>query len=71
MTVRITASDEHAPERLFTLRTLSDRGYGSARWLYEQCRRGEIPAVRVAGTYKIRESDLGLIAVPVTPEDAA
>lgn len=53
-------------ERLFTLRELSAMGYGSRRANLDAIHAGRLPAVSVHGRLKVRESDLGLLAVPVT-----
>lgn len=55
------------PERLYDLRLLAERGYGSRRWLQEQISAGRVPAVRVAGCYKIRAADLHHLIEPVAP----
>ncbi|PFG69111.1 excisionase family DNA binding protein [Propionibacteriaceae bacterium ES.041] len=59
-------------ERLYPLGELSKMGYGSRRTNLNRINSGEIPAVRVGNTYKIRESDLPRLAEPAgaaaTPE---
>lgn len=53
------------PERLYKLRDLAAAGYSSRVTLQRRITEGRIPAVKVSNTYKIRESDLPLIAQPV------
>lgn len=57
----------HALERLIALRDLEQAGYGSRMTLTRLIKRGDLPAVRTPGGFKVRESDLSLIAVPVIP----
>lgn len=73
-----TAISPHActatiADRLYSMKELSELGYGSRRHNLKLIAEGKLPAVLVAGAYKVRASDLHLIAVPVTPEcdDAA
>ncbi|AXK45932.1 MULTISPECIES: hypothetical protein [Micrococcales] len=60
-------------ERLYSLRALEEAGYSGRATLTKLIKTGAIPAVLTPAGYKIRESDLHLIAVPVVPEggDAA
>lgn len=51
-------------ERLYSLRELQNAGYGNRIVLNQRINRGELPAVKVGNAYRIRESDLGLIAIP-------
>lgn len=53
-------------DRLYSLRELSELGYGSRNTNRELIAKRAIPAVIVGNSYKIRESDLHLLAVPVT-----
>jgi excisionase family DNA binding protein len=55
----------HRPERLFTLRELTAAGYGSRDTLHRRISTGVIPAVKVGNTYKVKESDLRLLAEPI------
>ncbi|MFP3397656.1 hypothetical protein SB749_15100 [Brevibacterium sp. SIMBA_078] len=53
------------PERLYSLRELSEMGYGSRRTLQTRIHEGKVPAVLVNHAYKIRASDLHLLAEQV------
>lgn len=53
------------PERLYSLRELSEMGYGSRRTLQTRIHEGKVPAVLVNHGYKIRASDLHLLAEQV------
>ncbi|WP_119697611.1 hypothetical protein [Microbacterium halotolerans] len=52
------------PESLHSLRELAAAGYGSRKSLLARISADEIPAVQVGNAYKIRHSDLPLLAVP-------
>lgn len=58
-------------ERLYSLRELSDAGYGHTVTLARYIHEGKVPAVKIGHTFKIRESDLPAIAVPVAPGEAS
>lgn len=53
------------PERLFFLRELTAAGYGHRDTLHKRIADGELPAVRVGNAWKVRESDLPLLAQPI------
>ena len=55
------------PERLYSLRELSEMGYGSRKTLQTRIHEGKVPAVRVNNAFKIRASDLHLLADQVGP----
>lgn len=55
-------------DRLYSLKELSELGYGSRRHNLKLIAEGKLPAVMVAGAYKVRTSDLHFIAVPAAPE---
>ena len=57
-----------ALERLIPLRDLETAGYGSRATLTKLIKAGVIPAVVTPGGFKIRESNLALIAIPVAPD---
>ncbi|WP_065573813.1 MerR family transcriptional regulator [Micrococcus luteus] len=54
-------------ERLHTLKELEAAGYGARLTLTRRIHDGTLPAVMVGNRFKIRESDLHLIAAPVDP----
>lgn len=54
-----------APERLFSLRELSEMGYGSRRANQAAIREGRVPAVIVGKSYKVAASDLRYLVKPV------
>lgn len=56
-----------SPERLYSLRELSDMGYGSRRANQTLIRNGRVPAVLVGGAYKVAASDLHYLAQPAGP----
>lgn len=56
-------------DRLISLRELEQNGYGGRATLTKLIKRGEVPGVLTPGGYKVYESDLHFIAVPVVPED--
>ncbi len=64
-------------ERLYPLRELQDANYGDRTTLMKRIHDGTLPAVKVGNAYRIRESDLHLIAKPIgdatrtAPEPAA
>jgi hypothetical protein len=63
---RLPAAPERAkPERLFALRELSELGYGSRRTNLNLINAGLLPAVCVGTPFKVRESDLALLAAPI------
>lgn len=63
---RLPAAPERTkPERLFALRELSEMGYGSRRTNLNLINAGLLPAVRVGTAFKVRESDLPLLAAPI------
>ncbi|WP_353113280.1 hypothetical protein [Microbacterium sp.] len=62
-----SASGDFPLERLYALSDLAEYGYGSAQNLRLRILAGKLPGVRVGSVYKIRESDLHLLAVPVVP----
>lgn len=55
------------PEHLHGLRILAERGYGSRHHILNLIAEGKVPAVKVGKSYKIRDSDLHLLAEPVVP----
>ena len=55
------------PERLYSLRELQDAGYGHRRTLMTRIGEGVLPAHRVGNAYRVRESDLHLLASPAMP----
>lgn len=55
-------------QRLLTLRELESMGYGSRKTNQLRITKGLLPAVMVGNRYKIRESDLHLLAVPINNE---
>ncbi|WP_313420552.1 hypothetical protein [Brevibacterium casei] len=54
-------------DRLYSVRELWELGYGSKNSIRALIADGVVPAVKVGNRFKVRESDLYLIAVPVTP----
>lgn len=60
-----------AVDRLYSMKELSELGYGSRRHNLKLIADGALPAVLVAGAYKVRASDLHLIATPVVPGSEA
>lgn len=62
----MASSSSAGPERLFTLRQLNEAGYPTRLTMYKKIRSGQVPAVRFGDSYRIRESDLPLIADPIT-----
>ena len=54
-------------ERLYTLRELSEAGYGDRMTLTRYIHQGRLPALKVGNTFKVRRCDLVKIAVPVQP----
>ncbi|MFJ5108144.1 MULTISPECIES: helix-turn-helix domain-containing protein [unclassified Glutamicibacter] len=52
-------------ERLYPLRELQDANYGDRTTLMKRIHDGTLPAVKVGNAYRIRESDLPLIAKPI------
>ena len=55
----IPLTADNVPERVFDLSTLAELGYGSRHTNLAKIHAGQIPAVKVAGAWKIRASDLG------------
>lgn len=66
-----TVSPDAAELRLYSIRELADLGYGSKPKIRERILAGVVPAVMVGNTYKIRATDLHLLAVPVVPSERA
>lgn len=55
-------------ERLYKLQELQDAGYGNRMTLLSLIHKGALPALKVGNAYKIRESDLHLIAEAVNDD---
>ncbi|WP_067247012.1 MerR family transcriptional regulator [Microbacterium resistens] len=58
----MTATVMDSSLRLYTLRELTDAGYGSRQYLLNRIHSGELPAVRIGKYWKVRESDLAAVA---------
>ncbi|MFC0674561.1 hypothetical protein [Brachybacterium hainanense] len=54
-------------ERLYSLRELAEANYGTRTTLTKRIHEGTLPALKVNGSYKVREQDLHLLAEPVSP----
>lgn len=52
---------EGLPELQFDLSTLAKRGYGSKHTNLAKIHAGVLPAQKIAGAWRIRESDLHLL----------
>lgn len=63
-------SNTTALERLYPLRELQDANYGDRTTLMKRIHDRTLPAVKVGNAYRIRESDLHLIAKPVGDSSA-
>ncbi|WP_169252847.1 hypothetical protein [Brevibacterium sp. 'Marine'] len=59
-------TEDGVPVRLYELSALAELGYGSKHTNLAKIRKGQIPAVKIAGAWKIRESDLGRLVEAVT-----
>lgn len=66
-------------ERWYSVREIDEAGLGDRQTTIRMIRRGDVPAAKIAGSYKIRESDLHLltgagamgvnVAAPVVKKD--
>jgi hypothetical protein len=54
-------------ERLYSLSELAELGYAGRATLTKMIKNGDVPGVLTPAGYKVRASDLHLIAVPVVP----
>lgn len=54
-----------ALERRYSLREIQEAGLGTRVTLMARIKEGTLPAEMVGNTYKVRESDLRLLAQPV------
>lgn len=52
-------------DHMYSLRELSDAGYGDRRTITKMIHEGRVPAVKISNTYKIRERDLQFIGTPI------
>lgn len=59
-------TEDGVPVRLYELSVLADLGYGSKHTNLAKIRKDQIPAVKIAGAWKIREFDLGRLIEDVT-----
>ncbi|MGO1971623.1 MAG: hypothetical protein ACTH2Q_01565 [Propionibacteriaceae bacterium] len=59
------AKDDAGVERLYSLRELEQLGYGGRKTNARRITAGLLPAVQVGNAYRVRKSDLHLLAVPV------
>ncbi|OFL67444.1 MULTISPECIES: hypothetical protein [unclassified Brevibacterium] len=58
------------PDRLYSVRELQELGYGSKNTIRRRIAEGVVPALMVANTVKIRETDLKYLAVPINADQA-
>lgn len=58
-------------ERLYSLRELAEANYGTRTTLTKRIHEGTLSALKVNGSFKVRERDLHLLAEPVSPAGLA